>query len=322
MTADTIVVVPVHNEGKFLDQTIRSLICQTYKSFNILVSCNSCTDDSLEIAKKYSAQDARIRVLETSGNLPSFGHWRWIMSQIEDKNRYKFGLSIGGHDIVSPRYVELLVRELTSNSGLSLCYPEEAYAVDGLDRIKFRYPPMPQTYSKSDFFQSIPLILSIRYNILAFGLWRSAYFFDENYRNCYAADHIRIGDISRNGAVKSVHGASILVRDTSRGLETYARKHFGTQDLDLRRGIAEQFSWVDLLSRSLLPTPVPVLNDALRLSALTMYFARYLEQFGGNADKLNLLFREPEISAALSGQARLMKLLEKWIESNCTADKS
>ncbi len=322
MKSDVLVIVLVHNEARYLEQTIRSLLSQTYNNFDVVISCNACTDDSFEIAKKFSTKDQKLIVFETPKKLSSFDHYKWVLSRIESKESYKFGINIGGHDIVSTNYISFLVGELRANSGCSLCYAGDAFAIDELDRIKFKYPPMPQTFKGGDFFQTIPLILSLRYNVIAFGVCRAVDFFQSDFRLCYAADHIRAGEISRRGIVKAVPGAQILVRDTSAGLQTYARKHFGVDQLDLRHGLADQLSWVDSISRSLLPTGVSELNDALRLAALTMYFVRYLEQFGGNVNEVNKLFKDSDFASAIVGQSKLMKNLEKWFVENSGAGYS
>jgi hypothetical protein len=304
----------VHNEGRYLDATIRSVLSQTYTSFDLVISCNGCTDDSLQIAEKYASLDRRVRVLVTPDIFPSAVHWRWILPQIKDRG-YSYGIHLGGHDIISTGYLDVLVREMSRNPGYALCYPEEAYAIDEFDRIKFRYPPMPQTFNGGDIFQVISVILSLRYNILAFGLNRIDEFLMPVLRDCYAFDHIKTGSTARKGILKSVHGAQLLLRDTSKGLQQYTAKHFGKTDLDVNRGIAEQLELVDGLLSGLLPTNNADLNNAVRISVFTLYIVRYAEQFGGDPHKIKDFFSNPEISSVLVGQSRLAEIMEKWVSA-------
>jgi len=50
------VVVPAYNEGKFIDATLKSLLNQTFKEFELIVVDNNSTDDTGDVARKYGAR--------------------------------------------------------------------------------------------------------------------------------------------------------------------------------------------------------------------------------------------------------------------------
>ncbi len=54
------VVIPVYNSEKFLDETISSVLNQTYANIEILAIDDGSTDDSLKILKKF---DDKIKIL-------------------------------------------------------------------------------------------------------------------------------------------------------------------------------------------------------------------------------------------------------------------
>lgn len=54
------VVIPVYNSEKFLDETISSVLNQTYVNIEILAIDDGSTDDSLKILKKF---DDKIKIL-------------------------------------------------------------------------------------------------------------------------------------------------------------------------------------------------------------------------------------------------------------------
>ena len=58
------VVTPVYNEEKNLAECIESVLAQTYPNWEYVIVNNRSTDRSLEIAQRYAAQDARIRVYD------------------------------------------------------------------------------------------------------------------------------------------------------------------------------------------------------------------------------------------------------------------
>lgn len=64
------VVVPIYNQEKYLDRSIPSIINQSYKKLEILLVNDGSTDTSLDIIKRYSKMDSRIKVIEkTNGGL-------------------------------------------------------------------------------------------------------------------------------------------------------------------------------------------------------------------------------------------------------------
>lgn len=57
------IVMPVYNAGRFLGETLDSLITQNLKNIEIICVDDGSTDNSMDILKRYSAADSRIRIL-------------------------------------------------------------------------------------------------------------------------------------------------------------------------------------------------------------------------------------------------------------------
>lgn len=55
--------MPVYNGEEYLDESIQSVLNQTYKDFQLICVNDSSTDSSLEILNKYKEQDSRVVVL-------------------------------------------------------------------------------------------------------------------------------------------------------------------------------------------------------------------------------------------------------------------
>lgn len=58
------VIIPVFNAERFLDQTIPSVLNQSYSSLEIILVNDGSIDKSLEICKKYEGEDSRIKVID------------------------------------------------------------------------------------------------------------------------------------------------------------------------------------------------------------------------------------------------------------------
>ncbi len=62
------VVTPVYNAALFLEETIRSVINQTYPHWELILVDDCSTDGSYEIANAYSEKDSRIKSLQLTEN--------------------------------------------------------------------------------------------------------------------------------------------------------------------------------------------------------------------------------------------------------------
>lgn len=62
------VIVPLYNAEKYISETIKSVINQTYENWELLVVDDCSTDNSREIVKSFEQKDSRIRLIESEIN--------------------------------------------------------------------------------------------------------------------------------------------------------------------------------------------------------------------------------------------------------------
>ena len=60
--------VPVYNGGRFLAESLESLLAQTYQDFEIVISDNGSTDDTAEICRAFAERDERVRHFRVEEN--------------------------------------------------------------------------------------------------------------------------------------------------------------------------------------------------------------------------------------------------------------
>lgn len=83
MTNDLTVIIPMYNADKFIDETIQSIIDQTYKTFNVIVLDDNSTDQSYEIVKNLTKFDSRFKVIRNEQNLGYLKSTNILLSSIE-----------------------------------------------------------------------------------------------------------------------------------------------------------------------------------------------------------------------------------------------
>lgn len=90
------IILPVYNGEKYLSESIESVICQTYKNWELLIIDDGSTDSTAEIARDYAQKDKRIRYYPNDKNmrLPRSLNRGFMLSQgnyltwTSDDNRY------------------------------------------------------------------------------------------------------------------------------------------------------------------------------------------------------------------------------------------
>ncbi|MBR3040680.1 MAG: glycosyltransferase family 2 protein [Lachnospiraceae bacterium] len=63
------IVVPVYNAEKYIEQTVQSVLTQTYSEWELILAENGSTDQTAEKLKEIESRDERIRVLFLGDNV-------------------------------------------------------------------------------------------------------------------------------------------------------------------------------------------------------------------------------------------------------------
>jgi glycosyltransferase involved in cell wall biosynthesis len=114
------IILPNYNYARYLDERIQSLLNQTYTDFELIITDDASTDNSLEVINKY-ANDPRVKTLffkENSG-LP---YKRWNDGAALAKGEYI--LFAGADDSCDLRLLEKLVEKLDANPTVGIAYSQ------------------------------------------------------------------------------------------------------------------------------------------------------------------------------------------------------
>ena len=108
------VCIPVYNGGQYLAETIRSVLDQTYRDFELVVLDNASTDVTNRIARSFG--DARIRVETNSTTIPQPDNWRAAVRLC----RAPLMKLLCADDLLHPRCLEYQVGPMEADPGLAL----------------------------------------------------------------------------------------------------------------------------------------------------------------------------------------------------------
>jgi glycosyltransferase involved in cell wall biosynthesis len=101
------VVTPVYNEESYLGECIESVLAQTYKNWDYTIIDNRSTDRTLDIARKYAAQDSRIRVHSNETFIRAVENQNVAFRHISPESKYC--KLVFGDDWLFPECLERMV---------------------------------------------------------------------------------------------------------------------------------------------------------------------------------------------------------------------
>ena len=110
--------VVVYNQVAFIEECLDSLLAQTYRPIEIIISDDASTDGTVDILKKYAKRHDCIKLQLNSTNLGITKNTNTGLKIC--KGKYIAGL--GGDDIFLPEKIEKQVEYMESHPECTICY--------------------------------------------------------------------------------------------------------------------------------------------------------------------------------------------------------
>lgn len=110
--------LPVYNGEDYLAEAIESILAQTFRDFELVVSDNASTDRTSEICRRYAQQDDRIRYHREETNLGG----SWNFNRVVELARGEYFRWAAHDDTIRPSYLERCVGVLDADPSVVLCH--------------------------------------------------------------------------------------------------------------------------------------------------------------------------------------------------------
>ena len=118
--------LPVYNGERYLALTVDSILAQTYRDFELVISDNCSTDRSEEICRRYAEQDSRVRFFPSEVNKGA----AWNFRRVFELARGPYFRWAPSDDVFAPESVAACVEVLDAHLDAVLCYPK-TILIDG-----------------------------------------------------------------------------------------------------------------------------------------------------------------------------------------------
>jgi predicted O-linked N-acetylglucosamine transferase (SPINDLY family)/glycosyltransferase involved in cell wall biosynthesis len=119
--------IPLYNEEKYVQSVLEAVLAQDYQNLEIIISENCSTDSTLEIIKRFSDIDNRVKIFKTKKHVKAPENSLNILKYI--KSNSKYFVMISGHDFIAPSYIRKCVEILESEPSVVLAC-SKAYFID------------------------------------------------------------------------------------------------------------------------------------------------------------------------------------------------
>ncbi|TFC05471.1 glycosyltransferase family 2 protein [Cryobacterium adonitolivorans] len=128
------IVIPAYNNADYLDETMKSVLGQTYTNLEVIVSDHASTDDTWAVMERYSS-DPRVTLLHTEGGGGALRNWNRV-SQAATGELIKL---VCGDDLLYPTIVAQQVAALINEPGAVLAAsPRDIVDANGAPVLKNR----------------------------------------------------------------------------------------------------------------------------------------------------------------------------------------
>jgi glycosyltransferase involved in cell wall biosynthesis len=160
--------LPVYNAAQFLDETIRSILRQSYADFELIISDNASTDRTFHICRSYAQRDGRIRLFQNEINQGAAYNYNRVL----ELARGRFFLWHAMDDLIDPEFLAVCVELLNNNPSASVAYTG-ARVIDS-NGVEINIQCRPVLFDSMDLVQRFSSALDpIPYNDCAiFGMMR------------------------------------------------------------------------------------------------------------------------------------------------------
>jgi glycosyltransferase involved in cell wall biosynthesis len=114
------VAIANYNSANYIEQTLESILNQTFTDFEIVVSDDGSTDNSLEIIKRYQQKDDRIRIVENE----HLGNIAGVLNIAHSHSRGDYLCVVDSDDLIRKDCLELCYKFIQENAPEGLIYTD------------------------------------------------------------------------------------------------------------------------------------------------------------------------------------------------------
>lgn len=216
------VIIPLYNRVELIEETILSVICQTYTNFELIIVDDDSNDGSLALVKSLAEKDVRIIVYSRPKEFPRGANSCRNYGLIKSKGTYIKWLD--SDDLLMPNALSLQVENIEeSDADVSLCRTIRFTKVDSDEQLLNEWGNILSEATIHNY-----ICFNFQWHTCS-ALWKSSYF--NNHKNIWDNELMNSQEWLLHLEVL-IKGLRIAKVDTSL---CKARVHQGSMSNDLNK---------------------------------------------------------------------------------------
>mgnify|MGYP000448171540 CR=1 FL=1 len=193
------VIITCYNQGRFLPESLDSLLAQTYLYWECIIVDDGSTDNTADVAKVYSSKDRRVSYVYQQNKGVSEARNLGI-----SKSQGEFIQFLDADDLLHPEKIKAQSEILQSNEKIDLVYGCSRFFIDGEPEVlypfRFRGGGIPCDLSYRDEFQ-VEMLFKHNITTNCSLLMRSKVLRKVNFRDVIFEDWVFNFECSLNGFI-------------------------------------------------------------------------------------------------------------------------
>jgi glycosyltransferase involved in cell wall biosynthesis len=230
--------LPVHNGEDFIERAIESILAQTYRNFELVISDNGSTDRTRDICEHYAGGDDRIRYFRYEVNRGAGWNYENARSLARGSDFYKWAAH---DDVIAPTFLERCVAALDKDADAVLAFSGVA-AIDAAGEVTRLKHRQVEAIAASPMRRLRAVVSTTANPEAVFGLMRrSALAHTRGQGDYISSDRVLLAELAVQGTFHEVPEVLLFNRDHPRRSVRITKGQFRSLTAWFAPGRPEQF---------------------------------------------------------------------------------
>lgn len=158
--------MPVFNDVAFIEESIKSLLSQSFTDFQLIISDDQSTDGSDQICKKYAELDDRVKYIRQPKNLGISKNMKFLLNQANTS----YFMWAADDDLWDSSFLEKLVNTLEKNPSYLCAFSTFCHIDSAGDRIS---EPLNFDYEDISPYNRLKKLIINPFDAFGYGLFKT-----------------------------------------------------------------------------------------------------------------------------------------------------
>ena len=110
--------LPVYNASNYIREAVGSILNQSFRDFELIISDNASTDETAEICQEYAKNDSRVRYYRNEINIGAARNY----NRVFDLSSTEYFQWAAHDDVYSPNFLKSCIEVLDRDPSIVLCH--------------------------------------------------------------------------------------------------------------------------------------------------------------------------------------------------------